>query len=243
MPDRAIEGVDRLEETGESEVNATPAVRALSNKKTTGRSSGVRLMVPSVCLLTGWAIAVAIGCVVLEGYAASPGAVGRTPSDWPRESVIPLDGRRPTLLLFLHPFCPCSSASVDELSELVGRCRDRVSTHVVILRTRSLESQGGARIDRSLASGSGITTWQDDEGSLARRFGVLTSGHVLLYDPGGRLLYSGGITPARGHRGDSFGRSAVQAEILGEPSQRGTAPAFGCPLFESQPAGQEEVRP
>ena len=39
---------------------------------------------------------------------------------WPQDSVIPLDGRRSDALMFLHPFCPCSSASVDELSEILG---------------------------------------------------------------------------------------------------------------------------
>jgi hypothetical protein len=145
--------------------------------------------------------------------------------------------------MFLHPLCPCSSASVDELSELVGRFGNRVSTHVVILRTHMLDRGGGPRIDGSLASAAGLTTWDDNDGELARRFGVRTSGHVLLYDPEGRLLYSGGITPARGHRGDNYGRTAVLAEVLGEPSERRSGPAFGCALFESDPAGTTGARP
>jgi hypothetical protein len=111
------------------------------------------------------------------------------------------------------------------------------------LRTRSLDRGAGPRIDGSLGNAAGITTWNDEGGALSRRFGVLTSGHVLLYDRGGRLLFSGGITGARGHRGDNEGRRAVLARLLGEPVERSSAPAFGCPLFESQPALRAEACP
>jgi hypothetical protein len=156
--------------------------------------------------------------------------------------MIPIDGRHPTLLIFLHPLCPCSSASIDELKEIVGRCGDHVRLHAVVLRTDSLVREGAGKIERSLAEVPGARIWPDAGGALARRFGVLTSGHVLLYDPSGRLTFSGGITPSRAHRGDNFGRSAILAAILGDPSDRGSAPVFGCPLFDFQPAGAREAR-
>ena len=70
-------------------------------------------------LLAVWGVAIAAGCLGLAGLREPAGRqAGPTPSDWPRDSVIPLDGRRPTLLMFLHPLCPCSRASVEELAEL-----------------------------------------------------------------------------------------------------------------------------
>jgi hypothetical protein len=235
-----------LEVIAENSKNAETADPAWhASDGATGFRSGSRMhaLLPWVCLLAAWVTAVAAGCAALAAYAAAPGAMGQTLRDWPPNSVIPLDKDRPTLLMSLHPLCPCSSASVDELCELVGRCRNRVSAHVLILRTPSLNRERGARFDRSLASVPEITTWDDESGALSRRFGVLTSGHVLLYDPGGRLLYSGGITPARGHRGDNAGRTAVLAEILGEPCERPGTPTFGCPLFESQPPLNGEAYP
>ena len=49
----------------------------------------------------------------------------------------------------------------------------------------------------------------DPGGAEARRFGVATSGHVLLYDTRGDLIFSGGITPGRGEQGDNAGPGGV----------------------------------
>ncbi len=113
----------------------------------------------------------------------------------------------------------------------------------MILRTHALEGARGSRIDRQLQGVQGLTVCYDDGASLSRRFGVLTSGHVLVYDQSGRLRYSGGITPARGHRGENFGRNAVLAALGGERAECPGVPPFGCPLFEVQPAGTTEARP
>ena len=171
------------------------------------------------------------------------GARGGSLPDWPRDCVIPIDGTHPTLLIFLHPHCPCSSASVDELREIIGRCGDRVRAHAVVLRTDSLEREGAGVIERSLESVPGIQIWKDTDAFLARHFGVLTSGHVMLYGPSGHLIYSGGITPSRGERGDNFGRSAVLAAILGDSFNRSSIPVFGCPLFDLDPTAAQEARP
>jgi hypothetical protein len=236
------DGDDRLVEIGASDVNGPSGAMRPAATKPSGSRRAMQPRVAWICLLAVWGIAVVTGCVILEAYAASPGAAVQPVSSWPEGSVIPLDGRRPTLVMFLHPFCPCSRASVDELTELLARGGDRVAAHVVILRTGSRKLETGPRIDGSLRGLPGLATWDDEGGKLARRFGVLTSGHVLLYDPLGRLLFSGGITPARGHRGDNFGRSAVLAELFGEPADRCRAPAFGCPLFDPQPE-TAEARP
>jgi hypothetical protein len=235
--------VDQFEQSVRSAGNRS--IGRGSPEVTNGLSSGSRFqsLFPWIFLVTVWAVAIAAGVVVLQAYATSPGASGRALPHWPQDSGIPLDGRRPTLLLFLHPACPCSRASVDELDALFSLCRDRVTAYVVRLRTPSLDRQGEHALDRSSGRCEGITIWDDDGGALARRFGVLTSGHVLLYDARGRLLFSGGITPARGHGGDSSGRSAVVAGILGARLDRATTPVFGCPLFEPGPVQKAEVRP
>ena len=75
----------------------------------------------------------------------------------------------------------------------------------------------------------------DPEGVEARRFGSQTSGQIMLYDADGQLLFSGGITAARGHSGDNAGRNAILSLLTsGSSEQRGT-PVFGCPLF-SEPS-------
>jgi hypothetical protein len=51
-----------------------------------------------------------------------------------------------------------------------------------------------------------------------------------VYDAAGRRLFSGGITPARGHQGDSFGRRRILALLSGSTTDRAESPAFGCAL-------------
>jgi hypothetical protein len=59
-----------------------------------------------------------------------------------------------------------------------------------------------------------------------------------LYGPGGDLLFSGGITAARGHSGDNCGRSTIISllteETANAPVRAGPAQTFvfGCPLFD-----------
>ena len=113
----------------------------------------------------------------------------------------------------------------------------------MILRTGSKQLEAGPRIDGSLAGLPGLTIWDDEGGALARRFGVRTSGHVLLYDSKGRLLYSGGITPARGHRGDNLRPRRGAGRAVRQGSRQSSTPAFGCPLFESRPEPAAEARP
>jgi len=65
----------------------------------------------------------------------------------------------------------------------------------------------------------------------ARRFGVETSGQTLLYDAGGRLIFSGGITGSRGHAGDNAGEAALVALLTSGQADRRATSVFGCPLF------------
>jgi hypothetical protein len=234
--------VRRADAIPTSAAEATAARNATVFSVPSGSGFRLHALFPWVCALAVWGAVIAAGCLALAAYTNSPGARGRSLADWPQNCVIPLDGSHPTLLIFLHPLCPCSSASIDELKEIVGRAGDRVRLHAVVLCTDSLQRAGAGKIERSLADVPGARIWPDEGGDLARRFGVLTSGHVLLYNPKGRLTFSGGITPARAHRGDNFGRSAILAAILGDRSDRGSAPVFGCPLFDFQPAGAKEAR-
>ena len=84
-----------------------------------------------------------------------------------------------------------------------------------------------------------------DRGAEARLFGAATSGQTMVYDSLGRLLFSGGITAARGHFGDNAGVSAI-ARLIDTRESDASASAvyrnksvvdastntvYGCPLF------------
>jgi len=170
----------------------------------------------------------------LEAYKATPGDVGQTPphfSDFESQSVA---RGRPRLLMFVHPLCPCSRASLAELAEIMARNPGKVDTEVIFVKP----ANAGASWDHSslwkLASNiPDVRLVCDGGGSLARRLGALTSGYVLLYDAGGRLLFSGGITRSRGHEGDNPGRRALCALLAGGAASDVKTPVFGCSLFSA----------
>jgi hypothetical protein len=74
----------------------------------------------------------------------------------------------------------------------------------------------------------------DPDGREARRLGVMTSGHVLLYDRAGRLLFTGGITGSRGHEGDNVGCESVIRLLRGEGGARHRNDIFGCSVRSGQ---------
>jgi hypothetical protein len=79
---------------------------------------------------------------------------------------------------------------------------------------------------------AGVNVLCDEDGMEARRFGIKTSGHVLLYDSEGQLLYSGGITSARGHVGDNLGRNTIVSLLEGGTADCTDAVVFGCPFAD-----------
>jgi hypothetical protein len=85
---------------------------------------------------------------------------------------------------------------------------------------------------QSAAGIPGVNPIVDGDGVEARRFRARTSGQTVLYDAEGRLLFSGGITMARGHAGDNAGRSAIISLVNEQVSEQAETPVFGCPLFD-----------
>ena len=191
------------------------------------RSSGV---------LTGalgavWIAAVCAGLVFMQSYASRPGLAATPPGRWPRVSRLERARDRPTLVMLLHPGCPCSRASVEELDRVLAHAPRVPAVHLVFFRPREVPD-GWERTDlwQRAAAIPGVRLWRDDDGVEATRFGAATSGQVLLYDTSGALVFSGGITPSRGHEGDNAGRDTVVALLAGQHAGTGRTPVFGCSL-------------
>jgi hypothetical protein len=75
-----------------------------------------------------------------------------------------------------------------------------------------------------------VTVLTDEKGTEAAKFGAKTSGHTLVFDREGTLLFSGGITGSRGHAGANAGESAVLAALRGETMAQSRTLVFGCSL-------------
>jgi len=183
----------------------------------------------------GWLSASIVGLVMLAGYSNSPGDASAGPRRWPTNSAIPISPERATLVMFVHPHCPCTRASLGELEKIVARCPKGATTWVVFFRP-SATSDGWEETDlwRTADSIPGVHVVRDVDGQLAGRFHVHTSGETLLYDAAGDLLFSGGITLACGHSGDNAGASAVTSYLAGHSPGYCQTPVFGCPIVNLQ---------
>lgn len=82
----------------------------------------------------------------------------------------------------------------------------------------------------SAATIPGVKMLSDVDGVEARRFGAETSGHTLLFDRNGHLLFNGGITHWRGHDGANAGERAIVSLINHQPAARSSTFVFGCSL-------------
>ena len=185
-----------------------------------------------------------IGVVLsrLWEYETTPGKVTRPPARWPADSRMRRNPDRPTLVVFAHPRCPCTRATIRELALIVAHCPERADVRVLFYEP-SLSSNRWGKTDlwSSAEAIPGVTVFSDEDGGEARIFRATTSGHSMLYDPSGRLLFSGGITGSRGHSGDNAGRSAVESLLLdGSTGRKRQTFVFGCPLLGKEDSRVEE---
>jgi hypothetical protein len=181
-----------------------------------------------------WLVSVAAGARIVWDYQTTPGAPGLAPPRWPAASHLAALTDRPTLVLIAHPHCPCTRASVGELARLMSRLDGRVAAHVLVYRPREFPA-GWERTDIWSAAEriAGVTVHEDVDGQEAALFGAATSGQVLLYDRDGRRRFSGGITNARGHAGESAGEAQIAAIVEGRLAEDIGTRVFGCALGSS----------
>jgi hypothetical protein len=179
-----------------------------------------------------WGLAVATGFFALQLYKSSPGQGGRNIEHWPGTSRVPHHDTRPTLIVAVHPLCPCTQATVSELARVLTRCKGQVEVHVLVyLPEHAGHAWSPTRRLRGLGTMPGVHLVDDPAGEQAALFGARTSGLVALYGQDGRLLFRGGLTSARGHEGDSEGQRALLGLIQNNQSDypRETC-VYGCPI-------------
>ena len=183
-------------------------------------------------LAIAWILTVGWGLSVLWAYENRPGAAAHAPVRWPVESALAPAPDRPTMVFLAHPKCDCTRASIGELAQILARTAKAPKVYVLVLRPAGF-ADGWEKtiIWQRAAALPNVTVLRDDEGIEARRFGVETSGQTLLYDREGSLVFSGGITGARGHAGDNAGESTLVALLTGGLPDRHSTSVFGCPLF------------
>jgi hypothetical protein len=188
-----------------------------------------------------WLCTCAGGLAFATWRSAQPGLAAAAPRMLPAALATPGDTRA-QLLVFAHPQCPCTHATFAELERVLARTHARVHVRVWFYadETRA-ETWTHSAAWKVAAAIPGVEVLADPRGTLAQSLGVATSGALLLYDERGELVFDGGITPARGHEGDSDGQIALLAALDGRHTQLVTTPVFGCGL--RTPVEPAEQRP
>lgn len=187
-----------------------------------------------------WLGAVGYGLRFVWAYENSPGRSGTPPATWPTESAIKRTHDLPTLVLFIHPHCPCSRATIGELAILMAHSQGLVNANAVFVKPAKADAWEKTDLWSSASEIPGVNLSIDENGVEATRFQSETSGQVALYSAGGQLLFSGGITGSRGHSGDNNGRSAILSILTTGNASKTETPVFGCPLVKDGSSNQSE---
>lgn len=181
--------------------------------------------------VAAWMTAVGAGVIALADYASRPGAEATVSAVYPDDAPVALDPNASTIVVALHPKCPCSRATVEELAGLVAADPGRARV-VALVYAPADAPDAWAHTDLwdRAAAIPGATVVADRGGDEARRFGARTSGETLVYGPDGTLRFAGGVTAGRGHLGGNAGIDAATAVVEGRTPDVRHAPVFGCAL-------------
>lgn len=184
-----------------------------------------------VVLVVLWMAAVGVGGTLLWKYAATAGVAATPPERWPAQSMITREPGTATLVMLAHPRCPCTRASIAELAVLMARIGQRGRAHVLFVRPRAADAGWDkTALWQAAAAIPGVTVHADPGGAQAALFRAATSGQVTAYDASGTLIFSGGITGARGHEGDNVGLLRALARLSGRRADQKESKVFGCAL-------------
>lgn len=186
--------------------------------------------------LIGWGLALLWGVFALGGsiamyqHAYSGDHPEYAGQQWPSLSKLTRGSERATLIVFAHPKCPCTRATIDSLSQVV---RDTKCDATIVFwqpASSSKSDTSGWTTTPVIEKAKGIESLQivmDPDGVESSLFGANTSGHCIAFSASGELLYSGGITSSRGHTGNNIGlESLIQAIQTGHAQK--SLPVFGC---------------
>lgn len=185
----------------------------------------------SYALVALWGILVAAGIMYWADYERTPGMAASAQAQWPLSPTLQRDARRPTLVVVLHPKCPCSEATLSELSALMDRWLHDVRAYVVFMH---LDEGQGVDDESSLRKAAsriaGVEVIDDRDAGILRHLGAFTSGQTYLYDAQGRLVFQGGITPVRGQTGTNRGSLAIASYLESNAVRDRQTPVYGCLL-------------
>ena len=174
-----------------------------------------------------WLGAIGAGGFAMLNHAYSVGEAGAVDNQWPAGDTIPWTRSSPALVMMVHPNCPCSAASIEQLDRLLATAPGRIEAFAVF-RSSTTSDPGAVR--RHAERIPGLRVIEDVAGNIAVRFDARTSGETFVFGIDGALLFHGGLTPSRGHAGAGVGYDALRALFNGRTPGATSAPTFGCSI-------------
>lgn len=172
----------------------------------------------------------ALGFWKAISYDAKPGQPAVAAGHWPGSCGLAPEPGRATLVMMVHPGCPCSRASLSELSQLMTHYPEGVKSYVLFERPAGFTDAWEQTDLWKDADIDGVSRVKDENHVGMLAFGAKTSGQVLLYDASGVLRFSGGITGSRGHEGDNDGLAAIETFLRTGRISLEQTPVYGCAL-------------
>ncbi len=181
-----------------------------------------------------WVVLVIVGVTKLWLYASTEGQAAHALLVWPENSHIQRDlNADATLVLFTHFGCSCSNATFEELNKIIAQSSKKLDIHIRVVTYENLDAKLQEKKIREISQTvPNAKVMSDLNGVEAKYFDAKTSGQTFLYDRNSKLLFSGGITPFRGHEGDNEGQKAIVGLINEGHTERNLYSVFGCSLFE-----------
>lgn len=207
---------------------------ALSEVRSVSEKS--RFSIAVACTL--WASLLGLGLYFLMNYETTPGKPGIPPKDFPRDTKLKLSSDKDTLVMFVHPQCPCTKASLEQLAPL--SLKNNLEIKIVHFKP-SIKPDGWSEKWQlgDWTKNPSVQIIEDIDGAEARRFNAKTSGQTYLFEPDGKLVFAGGITPARGVAGDNKGFDHLSLALSrnkrdANDSNKKNSLVFGCNLLNEQ---------
>lgn len=182
-----------------------------------------------------WGLTCLAGIIQVTKYKFAVGQMGVAAMSWPSESRLARDSNRPSFVLFAHPHCVCTKASLEEFARIMTHRSGRLSATVVVdVSDATVADSTESEVWQYASRIPGVQVIPDRTGQESAAFGAMTSGHALLYSADGKLLFSGGITAFRGHAGDNLGRTRIENLLRnGNVATPSNHAVYGCPLSKN----------
>ena len=152
-------------------------------------------------------------------------------------------GERGTLVMFAHPKCPCTQASLSELAQILTWCQGRVVGHLRFVTPCDAGDYPEDSFDNmqrvAARLGYPFPYLIDDTQSVARSYGAICTPDFFGYDADLRLQYRGRLDESGRHPAPPEARRELYEAMVGiahtGQGPRTQVPSMGCSIKWAKP--------